>query len=93
MSAELQAFVVALLLTTIPNIVIKMIEKYKSTSEVNKASLEAADLSLDMLKESLCSCREYTKILEERCGKLEAENKELHRENVLMHDKISRLGS
>lgn len=66
MNEELSALLITLLIATIPNLIIKLIEKSKPKSDLNKSSIEAADISLDMLKDTLMSCKADLSLLKEQ---------------------------
>lgn len=64
MSEELVALLISLAIATIPNLIIKIVDK-KPREDLNKATLEAADISFDMLKETLSACKNDLDILKE----------------------------
>lgn len=44
---------IATLIGLLPNLIIKIIERGKDKSDINKTSLESADLSMDILQDAL----------------------------------------
>jgi len=91
MSTEIQAFLIALAIATIPNLIIKWIESRKPKEELGKSTIEAADLSLDMLIETINSQRESIKFLQERTDFKKREVERLSKENEDLCLKIEEL--
>lgn len=98
MSTELEAFLIALAIATIPNLIIKWVESRQPRENLGKTTIEAADISLDMLKETIETQNETIKFLQDRLEirrnevkKAEKENEGLCIENDRLKDTIKTL--
>lgn len=66
MSDEALTILLATLIGLVPNLIIKWIEKQKPKEELDKTSIESADMSLEMLKLANETLLEHIKFQEER---------------------------
>jgi peptidoglycan hydrolase CwlO-like protein len=98
MSTEIQAFLIALAIATIPNLIIKWVENRIPQENLGKTAIEAADISFDMLKETILSQKESIDFLQKRlefrrneAKRVEEENEALCLENDTLHNEIKKL--
>jgi hypothetical protein len=86
---------IALAIATLPNLIIKWVETRKPKEDLGKTTIEAADISFDMLKDTIASQIESIKFLQDRLDfkrketeKIEKENEALCLENDSLHEQI-----
>lgn len=84
MTEEIIALLLASLIGFIPNLVLKIVEKTKSKEELGQVSIQAADISLDMLKDTIVSLKEHVEYLNQRYDKKKLEM-------LSLEEKINRL--
>jgi len=74
--AQATALLIAMFIGLLPNIVLKLLDKYKSKEEI-------ADIEVDTLSEALKTMREHNDFLEK---KLSTKREEITTQNKMMYD-------
>lgn len=69
MKEEILALIIASLIGLIPNLVLKIVEKLKTKEELDRVSLQSADISLDMLQDTNLALKQHIEYLNDRYDK------------------------
>lgn len=77
MSDELLTIILATLVGLVPNLIIKWAEKQKPREELEKTSIESADITLDMQRDLNSSLSAHIKFQDERLALKKEEIKAL----------------
>lgn len=92
MNEEIITLIIVALLGFLPNLVLKLIEKYKTPQEKAKSELEAADLSVDTLTQALEEMRKHNKFLEEKLNQKREEITVQRKDIQDLEEKLKQLG-
>lgn len=96
MNEEILALVITLLIAILPNLAIKWVEKRQPEEALQKTTLEAANISVEVLQEALAvlkdQCTYYSAKLKQKRDELEScysEIEKLKKENYLLRKLLS----